>query len=306
MSAANVAVQRSIDSYKLEAAGTDWSKLKPFVAETVTSLNLRTVGVARHYLASVAKFTYWAWQTHGVDLDASEVFRSDLVSIFNERVMGHLSDTYRAGTAQRLARLVAHTSGVAPVREKRTSHIAPTYTETQLMHHRGSALSHTTASRRANAHLLLGLGAGAGLRTEEIAYARVGDISVDGPHATVTVGGKHPRMVPIRNRWVPALLVGLSDRGAHEWAFTGYRLPEYPARVIHQFGIDTPTVATPSVTQLRATWIVGLLNDGLPIDLILELSGLATVVSLDSFVRAMRPHPLDQHLPAVSGAELTR
>jgi integrase len=306
MSAPVPAVQRRIDNYRFDEAGDSWPKLREFVCDTVTSLNLRTAAVASQYLCATAKFTFWAWQNHGVELDAEELFRLDLVAMFNEQKMRGLSDTYRAGTARRLARLVAHTSGVAPTREKRTSHIAATYTETQLMHHRGNALAHTTASRRANAQLILGLGAGAGLRPEEIALARVGDIHLDGPHTTITVQGKHPRQVPMKNRWVPALLAGLGDRAPDDWAFTGYRLPEYPARVIHQFGIDTPAVPTPSATRLRATWIVGLLNEGLPVDLILELSGLATVVSLDSFVRAMNPHPTDQHLVAVTGTELTR
>jgi integrase len=300
------AVQRRIANYRLPEAGESWPTIAPFVRDTVTSLDLRTVDVTSHYLSTTAKFTFWAWQSHGVALDAEEVFRLDLVAMFNEQKMRNLSDTYRAATAQRLSRLVAHTSGVAPVRQKRTSHIAPIYTDTQLMHHRGSALAHTTESRRANAHLVLGLGAGAGLRPEEIALLRVGDIQVEEPHATVTVRGKHPRVVPVKNRWVPSLVTGLGDRPADEWAFTGYRLPEYPARVIHQFGIDTPTILTASVTRLRATWIVGLLNQGLPLDLILNLSGLATVVSLDSFVRAMQPHPIDQHLTAIIGAELPR
>ena len=305
LSAPILAVQRRIDNYRLPEAGESWPSIAQFVRDTVTSLDLRTVGVTSHYLCTAARFTFWAWQSHGVALDAEEVFRLDLVAMFNEQKMRNLSDTYRAGTAQRLSRLVAHTSGVDPVRQKRTSHIAPIYTDTQLMHHRGSALAHTTESRRANAHLVLGLGAGAGLRPEEVALLRVGDVRVEDHHATVTVSGKHPRTIPVRNRWVPSLVTGLSDRAADEWAFTGYRLPEYPARVIHQFGIDTPTIPTPSVTRLRATWIVGLLNQGLPLDLILHLSGLATVVSLDSFVRAMRPHPIDQHLTAITGPELS-
>ena len=114
MSAPILAVQRRIDNYRLPEAGESWPSIAQFVRDTVTSLDLRTVGVTSHYLCTAARFTFWAWQSHGVALDAEEVFRLDLVAMFNEQKMRNLSDTYRAGTAQRLSRLVAHTSKSTP------------------------------------------------------------------------------------------------------------------------------------------------------------------------------------------------
>jgi integrase len=296
-------VERRIESFRGELPELRWTRISNFVRETVSSLNLQTRGTADHFLATVSKYVDWAVRTQGVSQRASEVFTLDLIALFNEKEMRQYSDNYRAQTAQRLHRLASAMSGVAPARERRSVHVAETYTAVDFMHLRGAALAHTMPARCANAHLILGLGAGAGLRTEEVALARVGDVRLDEGQYVVSVRGKYPRVVPVRTEWVSALLRGLGRRAAEEWAFTGYRLPEYPARVVHQFGIDSSGIPTASVTRLRATWIVALLNDAVPVDLVLALAGLASVISLAPYVRAMRPHPLSDHVSNVVGGK---
>lgn len=287
-------VQRVIDSYTADVPADHWAAIGSFVRESVTSFGPQTTGVARNYLAAVAKFAHWMWQSTGADLDPEQVFRPNSVGRFMHEVMRRHSKHYQYQTAQRLAILVAHFSGTAPARQTLAdAQASHPYTDRQLVTFRSSAARRTTAERRRNAHTLLGLGAGAGLRAEEIAAARVGDIIIDDDNVQVTVTGRYPRTVPVRADWTRSLRTGIDGRPGEEFAFTGYRLPGYAARVIHQFGIDDPGEDTPSATRLRATWIVGLLNARVPLDLVLKLAGLAEAVSLASYVRAMDTHDVD-------------
>ena len=301
------AVQRVIDNYVAEIPAAHWTAIEPFVRDSVTSVGLQTRGVARNYLASTAKFAHWLWQTAAADLDPAAAFRPALVRRFVHEVMSARAETYQQQTAQRLNTLVAHFTAATPDRQtrKNPASVRP-YVSRDLITFRSSAARRTNVERRMNAHVLLALGAGAGLRAEEIALARISDITIDGDDLLVSVRGKHPRTVPLRVEWRRALTTGINGREPGEWLFTGYRLPEYPARVIHQFGIDAPDEPTPSATRLRATWIVRHLNAGLRLDILLELAGLASPTSLAPYVRAMTPDDMVEVRHLISGAEPTR
>ncbi len=302
--AAATAAQHTIDNYVAVMPKLHWAAIESFVRSTVTALAPNTKGVARNYLAAAAKFSHWVWQTTGADLEPRDVYRPELVRRFVQLEMRDHSDTYRYQTAQRLNILVQLFSEAPTPREAgHTAHTVSVYRERDYIAFYNSADVRSTPARRANAHLLLGLGAGAGLRTEEIARTRVRDISSDIAGLTVTVLGKHARTVPVRTEWVHSLQLGIDGAHPDDWAFTGYRLPEYPARIVHQFGIDDPTASTPSATRLRATWIVGLLNSRIPVNLVLQLAGLATATSLNPFVRAMGEAEPIQFLHLIRGGQ---
>ncbi|WP_167726411.1 tyrosine-type recombinase/integrase [Cryobacterium sp. TMT3-29-2] len=301
------AVQRVIDNYVAVMPAVHWTTIESFVRDSVTSLGLQTRGVARNYLAATAKFAHWLWQTAAANLDPAAAFRPALIRRFVHDVMPARAETYQQQTAQRLNSLVTHFTAATPDRQTRNhpASVRP-YANRDLITFRSSAARRTNEERRMNAHVLLALGAGAGMRAEEIALARVSDVSTDGDDLLVSVRGNHPRSVPLRVEWRRALATGINGREPGEWLFAGYRLPEYPARVIHQFGIDAPDEPTPSATRLRATWIVRHLNAGLRLDILLELAGLASPTSLAPYVRAMTPYDMVEVRHLISGAGPTR
>ncbi|TFC86909.1 hypothetical protein E3T24_05890 [Cryobacterium sp. TmT2-59] len=301
------AVQRVIDNYVAKIPAAHWTEIETFVRASVTSLGLQTRGVARNYLAATAKFAHWLWQTAAANLDPAAAFRPALIRRFVHEVMPARAETYQQQTAQRLNTLVAHFTAATPDRQTRKNPAsAHPYASRDLITFRSSAARRTNVERRMNAHVLLALGAGAGMRAEEIALARISDVTTDGDELLVSVRGNHPRTVPLRVEWRRALATGINGREPGEWLFAGYRLPEYPARVIHQFGIDAPDEPTPSATRLRATWIVRHLNAGLRLDILLELAGLATPTSLAPYVQAMTPYDMVDVRHLISGAEPTR
>ena len=294
-------VDRAIERYTPVMSPDHWAAIGGFVKDAVRSFKPRTVSVARAYLAAATAFVHWSWQTAGLDIDAG-VFTHHNVGRFVNQVMKSKSDWYQYHTAQRLNRLVTHLTG------KKTSQLngpnsraAHPYSRAELLEFRSSAVRRSNAVRRGNAQVLLGLGAGAGLSAAEIALATVSDIRAVGNYLEVNVRGKHPRLVPVRLEWQETLHLGLSGRTGGDWAFAGYRIPQYPARVIHQFHLDDRTESTPQATRLRATWLVQLLQTGVPITIVMKLAGLAEAVSLSPYIKALPPTSIDEHRETITG-----
>ena len=294
-------VDRAIERYTPVMSPDHWNDIGGFVKEAIRSFNPKTVSVARAYLAAAAPFVHWSWQTAGLDIDAG-VFTHHNVARFVSQVMSSKSDWYQYHTAQRLNRLVTHLTG------KKTSQLngpnsraAHPYSREELLEFRSSAVRRSNAARRGNARVLLGLGAGAGLSAAEIALAKVSDVRAEGSDLQVNVRGRHPRLVPVRLEWQETLRLGLRDRIEDDWAFAGYRIPQYSARVIHQFHLDDRTESTPQPTRLRATWIVQLLQTGAPVNIVLTLAGLAEAVSLNRYVRALPPTSPDEYRDTITG-----
>lgn len=300
-------MSRVIDGYVSAAAGPHWPAIRSFVRNSVTAYAPATVGVARHYLVAVAHLALWSWQTAGLGLNSAVVFQHSNVERFIYETMRHRNATYRHQTAQRLNLLVTHFTGTeTPQLKHKTGQLARPYNDKELVNFRSSAARRSTTERRTNAHVLLGLGAGAGLRAEEVAEVKVADIVVDNGVTLVHVPGKHARTVPVHTTWTTTVKRGVDGRPEDDFAFTGYRRPAYRARVVHQFGIDDPTEDTPSTTRLRATWIVNLLSSGVPVNRVLQLAGVLETVSLAPYVRAMTLQPLAEHLDLIIGRQVNR
>jgi Phage integrase family len=303
-------VRHAVESYRPDVGDASVDVVTPFVRAVVLDYAPRTRGVARHYLTSVAKLAEWSWQTVGLDLNAEDVFRHDHVERFVHENMKLVSDTYRAQTAQRLNRLVVHFNGATALdpslRTPRAESVASIYKESQLTNFVSAAIRRTTNQRRVNGHVLLGLGRGAGARTEEIAELFIRDIEDDGDNITVNFTGKFPRSVPVHHAWVRTLRTGIDGRDGSELAFIGYRRPAYRARVVHQFHLDDRSDDTPQAHILRATWIVGLLEAGVRLDLLMNLAGFTSPTSLAAYVRAMRKPDVSAWLDLVSGTGVTR
>jgi integrase len=303
-------VRHAVESYRPEVGDASVDLVTPFVRAVVLDYAPRTRGVARNYLASVSKLAEWSWQTVGLDLDTEDVFRHDHVERFVHETMKPLSDTYRAQTAQRLNRLVVHFNGAASLdptlKTPRAASVASIYKDSQLTNFVSAAIRRTTHQRKVNGHVLIGLGRGAGARAEEIAELFVRDIEDDGNNITVNFAGKFPRSVPVHREWVRTLRTGIEGRARSELAFIGYRRPAYRARVVHQFHLDDRSEDTPQAHILRATWIVGLLEAGVRLDILMTLAGFTSPTSLAAYVRAMRKPDLSAWLGLITGTEATR
>ncbi|MEV5573430.1 hypothetical protein AB0L06_25590 [Spirillospora sp. NPDC052269] len=166
---------------------------------------------------------------------------------------------------------------------------------------------------------LLALGLGCGLDAREITLLHAADIRPPAPHTvnqhqeqngahmksahqdgrgSVVVGvrGRRARMVVCRRPWEHVLTGRLtrlhatrSATGGHLFRPTatargGNLITNFTARAHWQPGV--PPLKT---SRLRATWLVTLIDDGVPLDVIVAAAGLETLHSLTRLLPHARP-----------------
>lgn len=149
------------------------------------------------------------------------------------------------------------------------------------------AQSLPTPAQRRNACLLFCLGVGCGLAVEDLVYVQGRDI-LAGPtgRALVKVHGRRPRTVVCRYAYEELLLAEAAHIPADAYAFR----PDWQDRTSKHIASDWlaryPRIigrcdgAVLQTQRLRTTWLVELLNAGIPLKVILKASGLGTLHSL--------------------------
>ncbi|MBT2479445.1 hypothetical protein [Streptomyces sp. ISL-94] len=138
---------------------------------------------------------------------------------------------------------------------------------------------------RGNALALLTLGAGCGLLPFELLSVRGTDVRSDA--VAVRVPGTD-RLVVCRSLWEESL-AELARTAGPRYLYAPDRQVERPKNAIsnwvarHRPG--DPKIPVPDMRRLRATWIVSLLRDRVPADLIARAAGLASAASLAAYMR---------------------
>lgn len=151
-----------------------------------------------------------------------------------------------------------------------------------------------TEYRRLNAHLLLALGLGAGLSTQEIIDVTTGDIAVDHEGVLVFVHGARTRAVPVLAVWEEILaLVAQTAMRTDIHVFAARRHSPSNPNLVNAFLGDalTPPVHL-TAQRMRSTWIVGHLASGVPAPLLARAAG---VVRVDSLARYLQFVPEPTH-----------
>ncbi len=165
------------------------------------------------------------------------------------------------------------------------------YPPSEVAHWLIWAQSLPTEAQRRNACLLFCLGIGCGLAVEDLVYVQGQDIS-EGPtgRALVKIHGRRPRTVVCRYAYEELLLAQAADIPADAYVFR----PDWQNRTSKHIASDWlakyPRLigrcdgAVLQSQRLRTTWLVGLLNAGIPLQVTLKASGLATLHSLSRYL----------------------
>lgn len=172
------------------------------------------------------------------------------------------------------------------------------------------ACGQPTDELRDGVTVLIGLGLGCGLDSSEIIPLRIGDVSAssqgeensDQP-TVVAVRGKRSRLVVCRRPW-ESILAAQAGRASSRDAYL-FRpgADRRGGNIVTNFLSRThPATGTPSLrtARLRATWLVSLIDAGLPLTVIIAAAG---VKSLHGISRLM-PHVT--RVNASDAAELLR
>ncbi|MFF2353819.1 hypothetical protein ACFVVL_29055 [Kitasatospora sp. NPDC058115] len=168
------------------------------------------------------------------------------------------------------------------------------------------SLGQPTAELRHGCRTLLALGLGCGLDSPEIVPLRAHDVRATGSGMTaVGVRGARSRVVVCRRPWEQVLADAAHEAsapGAATYLFRPGALARAKNTVTNFLARTVPDPACPPLQlgRARATWLVGLIDEGLPLPVILASAGLETLHGLTRVLPFLRP------VPAERAAELLR
>jgi len=261
-----------------------WAAIADFtlasVADTVDALPYDTADLN----SAATRLVAWCWETAGLPLDRHIVFHRDTIARFISVGCPELKPASRGNLRSMLLRMSEILGQPAPRRLKALPPSDPSapYSAEELVSLRSWASGQSTASRRANASVLLAIGAGAGLSAFEIGELRVADIQVDELGVLVNVTGSRARSVPVLREWEDALIDRVASMDPEKYAFRENHTTFYPNLVSNFVDRGHPTRVRLTTQRLRATWIVRHLVAGTPVVALMDAAG---VESLEAFTR---------------------
>lgn len=153
--------------------------------------------------------------------------------------------------------------------------VKPNYTDREMADIRFIALNQRTPRLRRQLCACVGLGRGAGLDASDIRdlYRRdVDDLGADG--IRVNVHGKRPRTVWVRREWEDLVRVGIDGLTPGRLVLGRKKdRRNLVGKIVEQADLlgDAPHIEQ---NRLRATWLVDLMTDHVPIAVILQAAGL--------------------------------
>lgn len=296
---------RIISGYSPNRPTTAWTVVRPFVIECVIAMKPRTYSNARRSMTMTALYVAWVWTVTGCELTALRVFKDTLIRRYlAERLPKH-SDVYRFDTARQLA-TIGETLTEGHIQRLPTpphgGRVRPYSAKEQATLY-SWANTLTTPLKRQNARALLGLAGGAGLTALELMAIQVEDIEFAGTRAFVNVHGERPRRIPVRTNWVRTLSNSVGARSTGNM-FHAYRLEEYPPHELQRFLCDNPCTPRPSAARLHSGWVVSQIDAGLPLGLLLEITGFTAAQSLQPYLKYAKTHSLDAYVARITGEEV--
>jgi hypothetical protein len=193
----------------------------------------------------------------GLELRPDVVFSLAVVERFivvNARVLSGPTRRTLRTNCRALGRALEAYPSPAPVPLPRERAKAP-YTAREISAYLALADAQPTPARRNKTNALICLGAGAGLAGADLKTLRGADVIARSGGVVLTVGGRHPRTVPVLARYHGRLLgcAGLAGEGLLVGGSSPLRR-NVTAPVVGSLsgGADLPRL---EVARLRATWL---------------------------------------------------
>ncbi len=254
---------------------------------------------------AVGRLAHWC-RVRGIALDPTVVLNDATIS---EWMLSGL-DELAVGTRRNYV-VIARTAGRV-LADPRTLPVAvpsvPTprsewpYTLAEIGTLTRWASGRRTAYARHNAVAMVGLGLGAGLRSTEFLNVRGRDITVDDAGVTVTVtGGRHPRTVPVLAEWESKVAKLVTEVDPGSFVFRPDRTVSRPNSVSVFLRDADPPECGVSMNRARITWIVGILNVGVPLAAFLQAAGITSVTSLERYQPWLIPPSMGDARAALRG-----
>ncbi|MBC7596360.1 MAG: hypothetical protein H7288_20935, partial [Kineosporiaceae bacterium] len=196
-------------NYTPDIESSHWAAIEPFVTSVVTDAAGLTPYRSRDLQVSVSRLTWWAWKSAGLPLERDVLLRREVIARYIEVGCPTLKAAARGNARSQLLRvaeaLLESRRAPARLNPLPASDPARPYGSQEMSALLSWAEHQSTGDRRQNAHVLLALGAGAGLSTSEIGQLRVEQIDINADGVAVNILAGRLRSVPVITEWEEAL-----------------------------------------------------------------------------------------------------
>lgn len=292
---------RAVERFHPQFDAGRWENIRPFVADAVSMIAPACHYLAERLMVATSGFVDWIVNVCGYPAKVHVVFHPVMIRRYVSRDDVQWGDKIRRDYRSlllRIAEVVAPDAGAIPFGSLNTESPTLPYTDRELGLLESWARGQSSAHRRRDAGLILGLAAGAGLDPWEIQHLRDEHVVIGRTGVRVTVAGSVAREVTVLQRWEDLVRDSLTGWSGREWVFG-------PATRTSTFNAITPFIRRtdrgseppPIPTRMRQTWIVTHLAARTPADLIMAAGGLAKPEHLATSLA---------HIPALHGPDERR
>lgn len=243
----------------------------------------------RRYIAQLA-----AWSAErALSLDLEDLLTVNRVQAYvSSPACAHLTDASRADLRSDLLELAQQVNpdydGVPRAEPIPRPRVKPPYTDDEVPNIVRVARNQNTRNRRRQMCAIVGLGLGAGLDSTDLKPLHARDIEESPDGILVHVGGRRPRIVPVRQDYEGLVREGIEGLRPGDLVI-GRKADrkDVANRVVAQAVI--PSTA-PHIEQgrLRATYLAALIQQPIPILDVLEVAGLKSVQTLVDIAKHLR------------------
>lgn len=271
-----------------------WRQHAEFIRAAAAKVASDSPLSGQNQVLALEAFVRWAVESH-VSLDPEVLFHPDTVERYALHGMRHLSQTSRTTRRSVIGKIAAANTRRAPWSpppKKMGRHATPVpYTERDVELLLRAGREQPFPRRQRSVLGMIYLCAGAGVSPSDVVRVRGVDVVEDDGYVRVRVGGKHPRIVTVRDQFAAPLLELARDAG-DTWLLGANVDPDGKSPLeVHLHGIRKPHwMPKLSSHRLRYTWMVAVLDDGIPFADFMDAAGLTTASQLGELLPLLIRH----------------
>ena len=252
---------------------------KHLLREWILQTDITTMPTFLAVQQALSRQIFWAHEL-GLDLTPEVLLSERHINAFVATGLGSISNNTRKAYRTSLRRVARGTLRKVPQERKHPTWnhrgIAPPYTPDELADIDAAVLLQTTRLRTRFFDSWVCFCVGAGVRNTELRYIARSDITEDDGMLLVHIRSPRERIVPLRREYadrVRALMAAHPEEPLAGPFRPDQRDPLLPVR--SRLAIPD-LVSKPDTERFRSTWLVRLLDDGFPLNRILEYGGQAS------------------------------
>lgn len=284
-------VAEVIENYHPRGRRHDWHLDRNFVIAAVVDTEPNVAYQSRDLIGNVAPLVHWCRTVAGLPQTREIVFAQATIEEYIATGCPQLSSGSKANRRTQLNKVSQALFGSDTWQHARQQPFRPSdapapYSAAEQVAFRSWAASQSTASKRLNAGILIGLGFGCGLSSEDINPLRVDDIANDNNGVHVLVRGRRARIVTCRADWEQYLLDAVEAIEPGAFLFRHKRRSYKKGSNYYSHFIERECTGDLWLNSQRArvTWLVHHMSHATALNTLLTAAGIKDTKALGRYL----------------------